>query len=174
MKNFSMPKIFFFYVSTLLFYLTSLLSLNAAEPKQIGHINDIAFYCEPALYKNFFCTNSPFDEAVLILYLHKLERKKVNGTVQAFRIMPSIHNLTQKTIRSAVIRVSFIGDQDNSKDLFINKKIIHKELSNTDESYLIRSDVPVQESFYKVLDEVTNQLKYNTIVLDLLEVSFLD
>ena len=141
MKNSTMPKILFFYVSTF-FYLASPLNLNAAEHKKITHIDEIAFYCEPAVYKNFFCTNSPFDEAVLILYLHKLERKKVYGTVKAFRIMPSIHNLTQKTIRSAVIRVSFIGDQDNSKDLIINKKIIHKELSDTEESFLIRSDVP--------------------------------
>lgn len=173
MKNYTMPKVFFFYVSAL-FYLMSPLSLNAAEPQKINHINEIAFYCEPAVYKNFFCTNSPFDEAVLILYLHKLERKKISGTVKAFRIMPSIHNLTQKTIRSAVIRVSFIGGQDNWKDLFINKKIIHKELSDTAESYLIRSDVPVQELFYKALDEVTNHLKYSTIVLDLLEVNFLE
>jgi hypothetical protein len=173
MRNYTMPKVFFFYVSAL-FYLISPLSLNAAEPKKINHINEIAFYCEPAVYKNFFCTNSPFDEAVLILYLHKLERKKISGTVKAFRIMPSLHNLTQKTIRSAVIRVSFIGGQDNWKDLFINKKIIHKELSDTAESYLIRSDVPVQELFYKALDEVTNHLKYSTIVLDLLEVNFLE
>ena len=173
MKIYTVTKILFFFVSTL-FYLTSPLNLNAAEPKKITNINKIAFYCEPALYKNFFCTNSPFDEAVLILYLHKLERKKVYGTVKAFRIMPSIHNLTQKTIRSAVIRVSFIGDQDNWKDLIINKKIIHKELSDTEESYLIRSDVPVQELFYKALDEVTNHSNYSTIVLDLLEVNFLD
>jgi hypothetical protein len=173
MKNSTMPKILFFYVSTF-FYLASPLNLNAAEHKKITHIDEIAFYCEPAVYKNFFCTNSPFDEAVLILYLHKLERKKVYGTVKAFRIMPSIHNLTQKTIRSAVIRVSFIGDQDNSKDLIITKKIIHKELSDTEESFLIRSDVPVQELFYKALDDVTNHLNYSTIVLDLLEVNFQD
>jgi len=141
---------------------------------KIHSINEIAFYCEPAKYKNFFCTNSQFDEAVLILYLHKLERKKVNGTVDAFRIMPSIHNLTQKTIRSAIVRVSFIGDDDIQKDLFINKKIIHKELSDTVESYLIRSDVPVQEAFYKALDEVKNHAKYHIIVLDLLEVNFQD
>ena len=173
MKIYTVTKILFLYVSAF-FYLVSPLNLNASEPKKITQIDEIAFYCEPALYKNFFCTNSPFDEAVLILYLHKLERKKVYGTVKAFRIMPSIHNLTQKTIRSAVIRVSFIGDQDNSKDLFINKKIIHKELSDTEESYLIRSDVPVQELFYKALDEVTNHSNYSTIVLDLLEVNFLD
>jgi hypothetical protein len=88
--------------------------------------------------------------------------------------MPSIHNLTQKTIRSAIVRVSFIGDDDIQKDLFINKKIIHKELSDTVESYLIRSDVPVQEAFYKALDEVKNHAKYHIIVLDLLEVNFQD
>ena len=129
----------------------------------------------PARY--FACRDLLTAQALLIaqiLYLHKLERKKVYGTVKAFRIMPSIHNLTQKTIRSAVIRVSFIGDQDNSKDLIITKKIIHKELSDTEESFLIRSDVPVQELFYKALDDVTNHLNYSTIVLDLLEVNFQD
>ena len=166
-----MSKIFYFYIS-ILFTFALPQNLNAAGPEKINSINEIAFYCEPAKYKNFFCTNSPFDEAVLILYLHKLERKKVNGTVNAFRIMPAIHNLTQKTIRSAIIRVSFIGNEDNWKDLFINKRIIHKELSNTVESYLIRSDVPVQELFYEALDEVTNHSKYHTIVLDLLKVNF--
>ena len=166
-----MSKIFYFYIS-ILFIFALPQNLNAAEPKERNSINEIAFYCEPAKYKDFFCTNSPFDEAVLILYLHKLERKKIHGTVNAFRIMPAIHNLTQKTIRSAIIRVSFIGNEDNWKDLFINKRIIHKELSNTVESYLIRSDVPVQELFYKALDEVANHSKYHVIVLDLLKVNF--
>ena len=172
MKNQAVFRNLFLYIKVLFIFVLPQ-SLNATE-EDIHSINEIAFYCEPAKYKNFFCTNSQFDEAVLILYLHKLERKKVNGTVDAFRIMPSIHNLTQKTIRSAIVRVSFIGDDDIQKDLFINKKIIHKELSDTVESYLIRSDVPVQEAFYKALDEVKNHAKYHIIVLDLLEVNFQD
>jgi hypothetical protein len=90
-----MLKILYIYVSILpLLVLPQ--NLNASDSKQINSINEIVFYCEPAKYKNFFCTNSQFDEAELMLYLHRLERKKVNGTVDAFRIMPSIHNLTQK------------------------------------------------------------------------------
>tara|TARA_B110000003_G_scaffold242030_1_gene249616 strand:- start:473 stop:676 length:204 start_codon:yes stop_codon:yes gene_type:complete len=67
-----------------------------------------------------------------------------------------------------------MGDKNSGKDLFINKKIIHKELSGTEESYLIRSDVPVQELFYKALNDVVINSKYHTVVLDLLEVNFLN
>lgn len=168
-----MSKIIYCYIWLLTFILFPLSSI-AAENKKINSIDDLSFYCEPAKYKNFFCTNAPFDEAVLILYLNKLERKKINRSIDAFRIMPSIRNLTQKTIRSAVVRVSFMGDKNSGKDLFINKKIIHKELSGTEESYLIRSDVPVQELFYKALNDVVINSKYHTVVLDLLEVNFLN
>tara|TARA_B110000003_G_scaffold275072_1_gene316669 strand:- start:415 stop:618 length:204 start_codon:yes stop_codon:yes gene_type:complete len=67
-----------------------------------------------------------------------------------------------------------MGDENSGKDLFITKKIIHKELSGTEESYLIRSDVPVQELFYKALNDVVINSKYHTVVLDLLEVNFLN
>lgn len=166
-----MTKRFYNYIQILVL-LAVPVNLSAAEQKVIQDVSELAFYCEPAKYKKFFCTNSPFDEASLILYLNRLERKKVNKSVDAFRIMPSIHNLTQKTIRSAIIRVSFIGEENKGKNLTISKRIIHKELSNTAESYLIRSDVPVQELFYEALNDVVTNSRYGDITLDLLEVKF--
>ena len=166
-----MVKRFYNYIQILVL-LAIPVSLKAAEQKVIHNVGELAFYCEPAKYKNFFCTNSPFDEASLILYLNRLERKKVNKSVDAFRIMPSIHNLTQKTIRSAIIRVSFVGEENKGKNLTISKRIIHKELSDTAESYLIRSDVPVQTLFYEALNEIVTNSRYGNITLDLLEVNF--
>ena len=48
-----MSKIFYFYIS-ILFIFALPQNLNAAEPKEINSINEIAFYCEPAKYKDFF------------------------------------------------------------------------------------------------------------------------
>jgi hypothetical protein len=106
------------------------------------------------------------------LHLPKLERKKIYGYVDAFRVMPTITNFTKKIIMSAKVRLSFLGRKQAPKDFIINQRVVRGAQSDTNYSYLIRSDVPSQLSFYTELDDILKKISYDVIVLELVEVQY--
>ena len=148
------------------------LALSAkANPTLTTH-KDIIFSCIEDQPSKYFCTNLPVINPSITLYLSKLERKKIYGYVDAFRVMPTIANFTKKIIISAKIRLTFLDNKQISKDFIINQRLVNGAKSNTDFSYLIRSDVPSQLSIYTELDNILKKLLYDAIVLELVEVRY--
>jgi hypothetical protein len=86
--------------------------------------------------------------------------------------MPSLTNLTQQTIRSAQIKLTFWEKSQLSKNFIINQKLIPNSKSHTNLSYLIRSDVPAQALLYKELLSISENASYDQLILELLEVKY--
>ena len=86
--------------------------------------------------------------------------------------MPTIANFTKKIIISAKIRLTLLDSKQTRKDFIINQRLVSGEKSNTNFSYLIRSDVPSQLSLYTELDNIIKNLSYDEIVLELVEVKY--
>ena len=104
-----------------------------------------------------------------ILKLPFLEQKKLGNRVRAFRIMPSLTNLTQQTITFARINLSFWQDHEVSKEFWIEQKIIPGGQSHTASSYLIRSDVPNQQKLYDKLQSIKTDKAYKEVILELID-----
>ena len=130
----------------------------------------IIFQCAERDMDNFFCTNMEMANPSYVLRLPYLEQKKIGNRVRAFRIMPSLTNLTQKTISFARINLSFWKDDEVSKEFWIEQKIIPSAQSHTSSSYLIRSDVPNQQSFYNKLKSIKEDDSYNEVILELIDI----
>ena len=144
---------------------------NAETADTRGKPNhEIIFQCAERDMDNFFCTNMEMANPSYVLRLPYLEQKKIGSRVRAFRIMPSLTNLTQKTISFARINLSFWKDDEVSKEFWIEQKIIPGAQSHTSSSYLIRSDVPNQQSFYNKLQSIKEDESYNEIILELIDI----
>lgn len=92
------------------------------------------------------------------------------GNIHAFRIMPSITNLTQQTVLFARLKLSFWRDSEISKEFWIQQKLVPEQHSHTALSYLIRQDVPVQKDLYGKLLSITQNGLYGEMLLELLEI----
>ena len=138
------------------------------------HHSDVVFNCIEEAPSKHFCTNMSVANPTSILQLSRFERKKLSRSVNAFRIMPTIDNLTQNTIRSAKIRLTFVGKSKIFQTLIINQNLIPNSKSHTDLSYLIRSDVPAQAPLYEELVSISENASYDQIILELVEVTYKD
>ena len=153
-------------------FLVCFLALPAkASPTLTSH-KDIIFSCIEDQPSKYFCTNISVINPSITLHLSKLERKKIYGYVDAFRVMPTIANFTKKIIISAKIRLTLLDSEQTRKDFIINQRLVSGAKSNADFSYLIRSDVPSQLSLYNELDNILKKLSYDKIVLELVEVRY--
>ena len=132
----------------------------------------IMFHCVENIPEKYFCANISVINPSLILRLPRLEQKRISGYVNAFRIMPSITNLTKKTIVYAKIRLKFWNNPDLFHDFAIQQKIIPNGTSHTNISYLIRNDVPVQTSLYEELLSTIQGNSYEKLILELLEIKY--
>ena len=149
-------------------------ALPAKTNTVVQHPSDVIFNCVEKLTSEHFCTNLSVMNPTSILQLSRFERKKISRYVNAFRIMPTITNLTQNTIRSAKIRLTFRGSSKVSKTLIINQKLIPNSKSHTKISYLIRNDVPAQAPLYEELVSISENASYHQIILELVEVTYKD
>ena len=77
--------------------------------------DEVIFNCIEDEPSKYFCTNVPVVNPTIILQVSRFERKKISRHVNAFRIMPSLTNLTQQTIRSAQIKLTFWEKSQLSK-----------------------------------------------------------
>ena len=145
----------------------------AASPSLQNH-KQISFNCIQDELEKYFCTNVSVANPDIILTLPRLERKKISRYVNAFRIMPSVTNLTNETITFAKIRLKFWKKSDPSHDFVIQKKIIPNDSSHTKISYLIRSDVPVQTILYGELLATMENRSYDHLILELLDVKYVE
>ena len=145
----------------------------AASPSLQSH-KQISFNCMQDELEKYFCTNVSVANPDLILKLPRLEQKKISRYVNAFRIMPSVTNLTKKTITFSKIRLKFWKKSDPSHDFVIQQKIIPNDASHTKISYLIRSDVPVQNILYGELLATIENGSYDHLILELLDVKYVD
>lgn len=134
--------------------------------------DEVIFNCIEDEPSKYFCTNVPVVNPTIILQVSRFERKKISRYVNAFRIMPSLTNLTQQTIRSAQIKLTFWEKSQLSKNFIINQKLIPNSKSHTNLSYLIRSDVPAQALLYKELLSISENASYDQLILELLEVKY--
>ena len=153
-------------------FLACFLALPAKATPTLTSHKDIIFSCIEDQPSKYFCTNISVINPSITLHLSKLERKKIYGYVDAFRVMPTITNFTKKIIMSAKVRLSFLGRKQAPKDFIINQRVVRGAQSDTDASYLIRSDVPSQLSFYTELDDILKNLLYNKIIMELVEVQY--
>ena len=156
-----------FFVACL-FLIHSVTNAKSDTPSQ--SINDINFYCSKGSKEAYFCTNIHISNPSYILTLPRLEKKKMPGNIHAFRIMPSITNLTQQTVLFARLKLSFWRDSGISKEFWIQQKLVPEQHSHTALSYLIRQDVPVQKDLYGKLLSITQNGLYGEMLLELLEI----
>ena len=162
-----------FWNSSVIFaFLVCFLASPAKTSTTIKSHEDIIFSCVEDPPSKYFCTNVSVINPSITLHLSKLERKKIYGYVDAFRVMPTITNFTKKIIISAKVKISFLGSKQAPKDFIINQRVVRGAQSNTNASYLIRSDVPSQLSFYTELDDILKKISYNKIVLELVGVQY--
>ena len=147
-------------------------ALPAKTNTVVKTTNDVTFNCIEDEPLKYFCTNVPVINPTIVLRLSRFERKKISLYVNAFRIIPSLTNLTNKTIRSAKVRLKFWEKPKLSKSFIINQKLIPNSQSHTNLSYLIRSDVPAQALLYKELLSTWQNASYNHLILELVEVKY--
>ena len=162
----------FFSFNIIYAFLICFLALSAKASPTLTTHKDIIFSCIEDPPPKYFCTNIPVINPSITLHLSKLERKKIYGYVDAFRVMPTITNFTKKIIISAKIRLTLLDSKQIAKDYIINQRLVSGAKSNADFSYLIRSDVPSQLSLYTELDTIIKNLSYDEIVLELVEVHY--
>ena len=147
-------------------------ALPAKTNSVVKTSNDVIFNCIEDEPLKYFCTNVPVTNPTIVLQLSRFELKKISRYVNAFRIIPSLTNLTNKTIRSAKVRLTFWEKEKLSKTFIINQKLIPNSQSRTNLSYLIRSDVPVQAVLYDELLSTWENASYDQLILELLEVKY--
>ena len=152
----------------------SLISPSAKPNTVTQHHSDVVFSCVEEAPAEHFCTNMSVVNPTSILQLSRFERKKVSRYVNAFRIMPTINNLTQNTILSAKIRLTFVGKSQIFQTLIVNQNLIPNSKSHTNLSYLIRSDVPALAPLYEELVSISENASYDQIILELVEVTYKD
>ena len=162
----------FFSFNIIYAFLICFLALSAKASPTLTTHKDIIFSCIEDPPSKYFCTNIPVINPSITLHLSKLERKKIYGYVEAFRVMPTIANFTKKIMTSAKIRLTLLDSKQIAKDFIINQRLVNGAKSNTDFSYLIRSDVPSQLSLYNELDNILKKNSYDKIVLELVEVHY--
>ena len=162
----------FFSFNIIYAFLICFLALSAKASPTLTTHKDIIFSCIEDPQSKYFCTNIPVINPSITLHLSKLERKKIYGYVEAFRVMPTIANFTKKIMTSAKIRLTLLDSKQIAKDFIINQRLVNGAKSNTDFSYLIRSDVPSQLSLYNELDNILKKNSYDKIVLELVEVHY--
>ena len=166
-KSLSKP---YFTLAVCIFLIAPPAKTNAITKRH----SDVVFNCVEEAPAKHFCTNMPLVNPTSILQLSRFERKKISRYVNAFRIMPTIDNLTQNTIRSAKIRLTFVGKSKIFQTLIINQNLIPNSKSHTNLSYLIRSDVPAQAPLYEELVSISENASYDQIILELVEVTYKD
>ena len=153
-------------------FLACFLALPAKATPTLTSHKDIIFSCIEDQPSKYFCTNIPVINPSITLHLSKLERKKIYGYVNAFRVMPTITNFTKKIMISAKIRLTLLDSKQIAKDFIISQRLVSGAKSNAEFSYLIRSDVPSQLSLYTELDTILKNFSYDRIVLELVEVRY--
>ena len=172
-KNNNLSKTTIVQFEYLLFQI--LLIISRVSILIIHLIVDVNLKCiwfDTTNYLKYFCTNVPVTNPTIVLQLSRFELKKISRYVNAFRIIPSLTNLTNKTIRSAKVRLTFWEKAKLSKTFIINQKLIPNAQSHTNLSYLIRSDVPVQAVLYDELLSTWENASYDQLILELLEVKY--
>ena len=161
-----------FELKLIILALSCFFSTPAKADILLSRHSDVIFNCAQDGPTAYFCTNLKVSNPDIVLKLPRFERKKISTYVDAFRIMPSLTNLTSKTIRVAKIRLTLWDQSELSQDFIINQKLIPNSTSNSKLSYLIRSDVPAQAALYSGLTSISKKSSYNQIILELLEVKY--
>ena len=161
-----------FDLKLIILALSCFFSTPAKADILLSRHSDVIFNCSQDGPTAYFCTNLKVSNPDIVLKLPRFERKKISTYVDAFRIMPSLTNLTSNTIRVAKIRLTLWDQSELSQDFIINQKLIPNSTSNSKLSYLIRSDVPAQAALYSGLTSISKKSSYNQIILELLEVKY--
>ena len=161
-----------FELKLIILALSCFFSTPAKADILLSRHSDVIFNCAQDGPTAYFCTNLKVSNPDIVLKLPRFERKKISTYVDAFRIMPSITNLTSNTIRVAKIRLTLWDQSELSQDFIINQKLIPNSTSNSKLSYLIRSDVPAQAALYSGLTSISKDSSFNLIILELLEVNY--
>ena len=161
-----------FELKLIILALSCLFSTPAKADILLSRHSDVIFNCAQDGPTAYFCTNLKVSNPDIVLKLPRFERKKISTYVDAFRIMPSLTNLTSNTIRVAKIRLTLWDQSELSQDFIINQKLIPNSTSNSKLSYLIRSDVPAQAALYSGLTSISKKSSYNQIILELIEVKY--
>lgn len=161
-----------FELKLIILALSCFFSTPAKADILLSRHSDVIFNCAQDGPTAYFCTNLKVSNPDIVLKLPRFERKKISTYVDAFRIMPSLTNLTSNTIRVAKIRLTLWDQSELSQDFIINQKLIPNSTSNSKLSYLIRSDVPAQAALYSGLTSISKKLSYNQIILELIEVKY--
>ena len=164
--------IYTFELKLIILALSCFFSTPAKADILLSRHSDVIFNCAQDGPTAYFCTNLKVSNPDIVLKLPRFERKKISTYVDAFRIMPSLTNLTSNTIRVAKIRLTLWDQSELSQDFIINQKLIPNSTSNSKLSYLIRSDVPAQAALYSGLTSISKKSSYNQIILELLEVKY--
>mgnify|MGYP000058696195 CR=1 FL=1 len=140
-------KIIFYFILSILF----LEPVYASGYLDKNKLDDLNFYCNSDNLISFKCGKLDSPNKVGIVKLPVLKSVITKDGKHAFRIMPSLTNLTGKDLTGVQFELMFQDVRRSEYQLNYTGTVKNKMTTSTDRSFLIRSDVPIYSDFYTAL-----------------------
>ena len=137
-------------------------------------LNEINFYCTSNNLVSFQCDKMNSPDTVGIIKLPVLKSITTIGGTHAFRIMPTLKNLTGRTLTGVQFKFIFQDIQGLEYNLNYTGTVKNKMTTSTDRSFLIRSDVPIYSDFYTALRDVYYSREIDKISIGINQVKISD
>ena len=137
-------------------------------------LNDLNFYCTSNNLVSFQCDKLNSPDKVGIIKLPVLKSITTTGGTHAFRIMPSLENLTGRTLTGVQFKFMFQDIQGLEYNLNYTGTVKNKMTTSTDSSFLIRSDVPIYSDFYTALRDAYYSREIDKISIGINQVKISD
>lgn len=133
-------------------------------------LDDLKFYCDSNDLISFKCGKLDSPNKVGVVKLPVLKSVITKDGKHAFRIMPSLTNLTGKDLTGIQFELMFQDVQRSEYKLNYTGTVKNKMTTSTDRSFLIRSDVPIYSDFYTALRDAYYSRKIDKISIGISQV----
>lgn len=137
-------------------------------------LDELKFYCTSNNLISFQCGKLDSPDKVGIVKLPVLKSVITKDGTHAFRIMPSLTNLTGQTLTGIQFDFKFQGIQGLKYNLNYTGTVKNKMTTSTDKSFLIRSDVSIYSDFYTALKDAYYSREIDKISIGINQVKILD
>lgn len=166
--KFNNKKIF-----SLVLYIFFLEPASASGYLDKDKLNEINFYCTSNNLVSFKCDKLNTPDKVGIIKLPVLKSITTIDGTHAFRIMPTLKNLTGRTLTGVQFKFMFQDIQELEYNLNYTGTVKNKMTTSTDRSFLIRSDVPIYSNFYTALRDAyySREIDKISIGINLVKIS---
>ena len=137
-------------------------------------LEQTVFYCSKNTNEKYGCSSQPTINDLFELRLPILMPVFTSDGVKAFRLMPSITNLSTNPIIGAKVRITINSQDPVSQEFLIDHFTKFKMSSPIDKSFLIRSDVPNYTLFYDALNDIYVNSSIYLIEISVVDVKFIN